>query len=236
MIQVVILLTFLQPILASLHCNSTRHRQNLDAWCLPKDYEVQKPPFLYRVQGKKMMNLHFTFSIREISEVKDSDQVLKIPMYFTVKWKDDRLVIDRNHRSWLDNSTGPSGETTEEAETLKHLWRPNLEIYGLEDFNNHKILGEMAGLRITREKEVKYDIKVTIAISCQMDFSQYPFDSHLCTFQVGSYFYDKNSVTCTSEFFDPSRESDLLERNLQHSVKFRNLSEEKSEVRLTSGI
>ncbi|XP_023322969.1 gamma-aminobutyric acid receptor subunit gamma-2 [Eurytemora carolleeae] len=93
----------------------------------------------------------------------------------------------------------------------------------------------MAGLRITMGKEVKYDIKVTIAISCQMDFSQYPFDSHLCTFQVGSYFYDKNSVTCTSEYFDPTRESDFLERNLQHSVEFRNLSAEKSEVRLTSG-
>jgi hypothetical protein len=45
------------------------------------------------------------------------------------------------------------------VQTLKHLWRPNLEIYGLEAFNNHKILGEMAGLRITMEKEVKYDIK-----------------------------------------------------------------------------
>ena len=33
------------------------------------------------------MNLHFSFSIREISEVRDSDQVLKIPMYFTVEWE-----------------------------------------------------------------------------------------------------------------------------------------------------
>jgi len=33
-------------------------------------------------------------------------------------------------------------------------------------------------------------------------------------------FYDKNSVTCTSEYFDPSRESDFLERNLQHSGQF----------------
>jgi len=181
------------------------------------------------------MNLHFTFSVREISEIKDSDQVLKIPMYFTVKWQENRLVVDPKHRSWQDNSTGPEGENTEEAETLKHLWKPNLEIYGLEDFQNHKILGEMAGLRITVKKDVKYDIKVTIAISCQMDFSQYPFDSHLCTFQVGSYFYDKNSVTCTSEFFDPSLESSRVERKLQHTVKFRNLSAEKSEVRLTSG-
>ena len=33
------------------------------------------------------MNLHFTFSIREISQVRDSEQRLKIPMYFSVEWE-----------------------------------------------------------------------------------------------------------------------------------------------------
>ena len=40
-----------------------------------------------KTDGHQRMNLHFTFSIREISEVRDSDQVLKIPMYFTVEWE-----------------------------------------------------------------------------------------------------------------------------------------------------
>ena len=84
-------------------------------------------------------------------------------------------MIDEKHKSWEDDSTGPKGENTEEAEvecsklllfliitqfqTLKHLWKPNLEIYGLEGFHNHKILGEMAGLRITKTKVIKYDTK-----------------------------------------------------------------------------
>ena len=42
-------------------------------------------------------------------------------------------------------------------------------------------------------------------------------------------------MTCSSEYFDPSAESDFLERNLQHHVKFQNLSEKKKVVRLTSG-
>ena len=33
------------------------------------------------------MNLHFTFSVREISEVNDADQTLKIPMYLAVEWE-----------------------------------------------------------------------------------------------------------------------------------------------------
>jgi len=181
------------------------------------------------------MNLMFGFTIREISEVKDSDQVLTIPMYLSIHWMENRLVIDPKHRSWTDNSTGPANETTEEAETLKNLWKPNLEIYGLEAFNTNKILGEMAGLRITKEKCVKYDIKVTVEISCQMDFSHYPFDEHVCAFQMGSYFYDKNSMTCHSTYFDPAQETDFLERNLQYTVKFRKLSKRRKIVRLTSG-
>jgi len=220
----------------TFYCNDTKHGQiDEKAWCIPKEYDPQRPPFLYRDDGAKKMNLHFTFSIREISEVRDAEQVMKIPMYLAVEWKEVRLVINSNHFSWEDDSTGPKGENTEEAETMKHLWKPNLEIYGLEDFTTHKVLGEMAGLRITKEKYIKYDTKVTLEISCQMDFTMYPFDSHTCTFQVGSYFYDMNSITCSSQLIDPSIESDFVERNLQHIVGWRNLSEEKTVVRLTSG-
>ena len=42
----------------------------------------------------------------------------------------------------------------------------------------------MAGLRISRSKVITFDIKVTIKISCLMDFSDYPFDDHTCNFQV----------------------------------------------------
>ena len=82
------------------------------AWCIPKEYDPQRPPFLCkyfhawklkwaifpnfsnisfsildRDDGAKKMNLHFTFSIREISEVRDAEQVMKIPMYLAVEWK-----------------------------------------------------------------------------------------------------------------------------------------------------
>merc|ERR1712096_217159 len=103
------------------------------------------------------------------------------------------------------------------------------------DFRNHKILGEMAGLRITKKKMIKFDTKVTIKISCQMDFTQYPFDKHTCTFQVGSYFYDMHSMTCTSQLFDPSMESDFVGRSLQHVIGWKNLTKDKGVVRLTSG-
>lgn len=57
----------------------------------------------------------------------------------------------------------------------------------LQEFKKHHILNEMAGLRISRSKKVTFDIKVTIEISCLMDFSDYPFDEHTCNFQVTQF-------------------------------------------------
>ena len=41
------------------------------------------------------MNLHFTFSVREISEVNDGEQTLKIPMYLSVEWQVIGRVIGK---------------------------------------------------------------------------------------------------------------------------------------------
>ena len=44
-------------------------------------------------------------------------------------------------------------------QTIKELWKPNLEIYGLEHYETHTILGRMAGLRVTKQRRIKYDTK-----------------------------------------------------------------------------
>ena len=63
-------------------------------------------------------------------------------------------------------------------------WEKMLIHCTLQEFKKHHILNEMAGLRISRSKRITFDIKVTIEISCLMDFSDYPFDEHTCNFQV----------------------------------------------------
>ena len=55
--------------------------------------------------------------------------------------------------------------------------------------------------------------------------------SFLFKLQVGSYFYDRNSVTCTSEFRDPKQSRESTERALQHSVEFRSLPKAQRTVR-----
>ena len=83
--------------------NGTSRSKKLP-WCLPASYDKKKPPFLFTAdEGEdkdKDMNLHFTFSVREVSKVTDEDQTLQIPMYFTVSWTDERRGSDTSHRAF----------------------------------------------------------------------------------------------------------------------------------------
>ena len=66
-----------------------------------------------------------------------------------------------------------------------------------------------------------------------MAFHNYPFDSHVCRFQVGSYFYSKDIVSCTSNYSDPM--SLLRQRNLQHQISFEDLLANETVIQLESG-
>ena len=83
--------------------NGTSRSKKLP-WCLPASYDKKKPPFLFTAdEGEdkdKDMNLHFTFSVREVSKVTDEDQTLQIPMYFTVSWTDERRGSQTSHRAF----------------------------------------------------------------------------------------------------------------------------------------
>ena len=44
-----------------------------------RDYDRKKPPFLFVDKHEhNRMNIHYDFSIREVSEIKDQDQTLTV--------------------------------------------------------------------------------------------------------------------------------------------------------------
>ena len=77
-------------------------------------------------------------------------------------------------------------EVNESPEILKYIWYPELEIYGLDTFGRQRVLKEMSGVRLNKNKTITYELGVRITISCRMDFNNYPLDAQTCQFQVGS--------------------------------------------------
>lgn len=123
-------------------------------------------------------------------------------------------------------------QVNESPETLKYIWYPELEIYGLETFDRQRVLKEMSGVRIRKNKTINYELNVRITISCQMNFDDYPLDAHTCQFQVGSYYDTQETVTCKAHFiYDQDRQ-----RSLQHFLQIEDLPECFHTVDIPSGI
>jgi len=203
-------------------------------WCLPKHYNLEKHPFSYYYLENKSLpwDYQFKFVIDEISNVNDKTQSMMISMYFAVSWLEPRLNINNSAVEWVEDRTGPTDQVNESPETLKYLWYPELEIYGLETFTRQKVLKEMSGVRIMKNKTINYELNVHITISCQMNFDDYPLDAHACQFQVGSYYDTQEVVMCKAHFiYDENRQ-----RSLQHLIQIEELPDYFKTVHLPSGV
>jgi len=203
-------------------------------WCLPQDYNQEKHPFTYFHLANRVLpwDYDFRFVIEEISNINDKAQTMSISMYFAVSWMEPRLQINESATEWSEAITGPKNQVNESPESLKYIWYPELEIYGLDTFGRQRVLKEMSGVRIIKNKTITYELGVRITISCRMNFDDYPLDAHTCQFQVGSYYDTHETVTCSSFFiYDLDRQ-----RSLQHFIQIERLPEKFKVLTLPSGI
>jgi len=202
-------------------------------WCLPSDYNKEKHPFTYFHLMNETLPLkyNFKFVIDEISNINDKAQTLSFAMYFAVSWLEPRLVINSSASEWTEEKTGPKDQVNESPVNLKYLWYPELEIYGLETFGIQRVLKEMSGVRVMKNKTINYELGVRVTISCKMMFDDYPLDAHMCQFQVGSYYDTTETVICSSEFlYNAERQ-----RSLQHFIQLEPLPQQYTIVNLPSG-
>jgi len=217
----------------SSHDTNTCKPNSSFIWCLPHDYNQEKHPFTYFHLVNKSLpwDYSFRFVIEEISNINDKAQTMSISMYFAVSWLEPRLQINESAIEWTEDRTGPLNQVNESPESLKYIWYPELEIYGLDTFGRQRVLKEMSGVRIIKNKTITYELGVRITISCRMNFDNYPLDAQTCQFQVGSYYDTHETVTCNSHFiYDLDRQ-----RSLQHFLQIEGLPPNFKEVKLPSG-
>ena len=53
-------------------------------------------------------------------------------------------------------------EVNVSPQSLRYIWYPELEIYGLERFGRQRVLKEMSGVRIRKNKTIHYELGYAI--------------------------------------------------------------------------
>ena len=138
-------------------------------YCLPDDYNKDIVP----PTNGQPLNISVDIWVFEVSRINDISLSMTFELYFDLKWKETRLIIDHNSTEWGED--GVMGSTN----FVKNMWLPDIQILNLKQFQKRNIVTDVAGLIIFEGRDVLYTVSTEAIISCPMKFSAYPLDNQV---------------------------------------------------------
>jgi len=152
--------------------------------CLPENYEKNELPF-----QEKPNLVWISIGIDDILRIDDDTKTITFSTFFNVEWEERRLSLQPDFNNSEEIVYVPVN-----LEIIKDLWVPNVFIYNLKTYKIIEVLNRLEGVWIGTEKNVLYSQAAHITFFCPMRFNMFPFDTHSCKFQVGSYSYDSSKM------------------------------------------
>ncbi|XP_077499095.1 glutamate-gated chloride channel-like isoform X1 [Amblyomma americanum] len=114
---------------------------------------------------------------RSISDIDDKKMEYSVQLTLRQRWKDERLEFnDMSGQLKRINVGDPS-----------RLWLPDPFFVNEVSGRFHLLLKPNALARIHPDGTVLYSVRVTLRLSCPMDFSDFPFDRQTCGLKIESY-------------------------------------------------
>ncbi|XP_023343176.1 gamma-aminobutyric acid receptor subunit pi [Eurytemora carolleeae] len=121
--------------------------------------------------------------VTQILEIDDIKFTVSFAMYFGVRWLEPRIIGPSNSS---ENPYVPI-----DIKFINELWVPDVYVYFLKQINILTIFTKFAGLFVVNGNEILYSQETHITFWCPMRFDNFPLDSQICKFKVGSYAYDE---------------------------------------------
>ncbi|CAI9546840.1 unnamed protein product, partial [Staurois parvus] len=112
-------------------------------------------------------------------------QDYRLNIFLRQQWNDPRLAYSEYPDDSLD--LDPS--------MLDSIWKPDLFFFANEKGANfHEITTDNKLLRIFKNGNVLYSIRLTLTLACPMDLKNFPMDVQTCIMQLESFGYTMNDL------------------------------------------
>ena len=160
--------------------------------------------------GKVQVNVFM--SLASILDVDDSQQIVTSSFLFGVSWQDRFL-------SWSAHDYG--GEEKVEVE-LDSIWIPKVVVVNSPLFTD--ILSHAQHIAVDSNGSVHAYGSITLDTACNLDHTQFPFDTQSCYVVVYSY-SDAVFVDVHPDFIDPSTSSAFLQKSSWELMSMEKISE-----------
>ncbi|KAM9413629.1 glycine receptor subunit alphaZ1-like isoform 4-T5 [Salvelinus alpinus] len=116
------------------------------------------------------------------SSHQDTDY--RVNIFLRQQWNDPRLAYSEYPDDSLD--LDPS--------MLDSIWKPDLFFANEKGANFHEVTTDNKLLRISKNGNVLYSIRITLVLACPMDLKNFPMDVQTCIMQLESFGYTMNDL------------------------------------------
>ncbi|VDI60543.1 Hypothetical predicted protein [Mytilus galloprovincialis] len=148
------------------------------------DYDPSIRPYC---QGHEQVNVTMDLAIRQLIDMNEPDQIIKLNLWIRLRWMDCLLTWNPSDYDNITDLIVP----------FDKVWTPDItiydsvsqEFYGLEKFRAN----------ISYDGAINYNFPTVTEIQCQVDVTNFPFDKQMCPMQFGSWIYTGNLLDMNLE-------------------------------------
>ncbi|KAF7244127.1 Glycine receptor subunit alpha-3 [Varanus komodoensis] len=127
------------------------------------------------------------------------------PYILLSPWNEEKLLLKADYRvniflrqNWNDPrltySEYPDDSLDLDPSMLDSIWKPDLFFANEKGANFHEVTTDNKLLRIFKNGNVLYSIRLTLILSCPMDLKNFPMDVQTCIMQLESFGYTMNDL------------------------------------------
>lgn len=142
---------------------------------LPGNYQKDVAPIL---KPDEPVRVKVSVIILSMSFSSGSEQVFDVDIFYHNRWKDPRLLL-------------PTHAENASYYKISHSWSKKLWVPDTIFRNAHhgaisNILSPTYYFTVTNRTEVFMAVRLSLKLTCEMDFLRFPFDSQTCFFNITS--------------------------------------------------
>ncbi|XP_061883192.1 glycine receptor subunit alpha-3 isoform X2 [Entelurus aequoreus] len=130
------------------------------------------------------VNVSCNIFINSFGSIAETTMDYRVNIFLRQQWNDPRLAYAEYPDDSLD--LDPS--------MLDSIWKPDLFFANEKGAHFHGVTTDNKLLRIFKNGNVLYSIRLTLTLSCPMDLKNFPMDVQTCIMQLESFGYTMNDL------------------------------------------
>ncbi|KAK8783961.1 hypothetical protein V5799_009674 [Amblyomma americanum] len=139
----------------------------------PAQYDKSSPP---KKEGRPTVVL-FHVTVMSLDSIDEESMTYAADIFFSQSWKDHRLRLPENMTA---------DYRVLQTDWLERVWRPDCVFKNAKQVTFQTMTVPNHYIWLYRDKTILYMVKLTLTLSCAMNFASYPHDTQICSMQMES--------------------------------------------------